>query len=88
MIRVRGSHQSSLAVIVFTLAFVAAGALAPALHGQAAKLDPLVYTVRFQAVDYYVKGPVVGLILDAHIRHATNGRKSMDDVTRLKYQLW
>ena len=36
-------------------------------------------------VDYYVKGPVVGLVLDAHIRHRTNGRKSMDDVMRLEY---
>ena len=39
-------------------------------------------------VDYYVKGPVVGLILDAHIRHATNGRRSMDDVIRLEYKRW
>ena len=37
-------------------------------------------------VDYYVKGPVVGLVLDAHIRKATNGKKSMDDVIRLEYQ--
>lgn len=39
-------------------------------------------------VDYYVKGAVVGLILDAHIRRLTNGRKSMDDVIRLEYQRW
>jgi predicted metalloprotease with PDZ domain/cyclophilin family peptidyl-prolyl cis-trans isomerase len=39
-------------------------------------------------VDYYVKGPVVGLVLDAHIRHRTNGRKSMDDVMRLEYGRW
>lgn len=39
-------------------------------------------------VDYYVKGPVVGLVLDAHIRKATNGKKSMDDVIRLEYQRW
>jgi predicted metalloprotease with PDZ domain len=39
-------------------------------------------------VDYYVKGPVVGLVLDAHIRHHTNGRKSMDDVIRLEYERW
>ena len=37
-------------------------------------------------VDYYIKGPVVGLVLDAHIRKLTNGRKSMDDVIRLEYQ--
>ena len=35
-------------------------------------------------VDYYVKGPVVGLVLDAHIRKRTNGRRSMDDVMRLE----
>ena len=39
-------------------------------------------------VDYYVKGPVVGLVLDAHIRKATNGRKSMDDVIRAEYHAW
>jgi predicted metalloprotease with PDZ domain len=39
-------------------------------------------------VDYYVKGPVVGLVLDAHIRHRTNGKKSMDDVMRLEYRRW
>jgi predicted metalloprotease with PDZ domain len=39
-------------------------------------------------VDYYVKGPVVGLVLDAHIRHHTNGRRSFDDVMRLEYKRW
>jgi predicted metalloprotease with PDZ domain len=39
-------------------------------------------------VDYYIKGPVAGLILDAHIRHMTNGKKSLDDVMRLEYQRW
>ena len=39
-------------------------------------------------VDYYVKGPVVGLVLDAHIRHRTNGKRSMDDVIRLEYKRW
>ena len=39
-------------------------------------------------VDYYVKGPVVGLVLDAHIRHITDDRKSMDDVMQLEYQRW
>lgn len=37
-------------------------------------------------VDYYVKGPVVGLVLDARIRRLTNGRKSMDDAIRLEYR--
>jgi predicted metalloprotease with PDZ domain len=41
-----------------------------------------------ERIDYYVKGPVVGLILDAHIRKETNGRKSMDDVIRLEYARW
>jgi predicted metalloprotease with PDZ domain len=39
-------------------------------------------------IDYYVKGPVVGLILDAHIRRMTNGRRSMDDVMRREYKRW
>src|SRR4051812_32925943 len=39
-------------------------------------------------VDYYVKGPIAGLILDAHIRHRTNGKRSMDDVMRLEYKRW
>jgi len=37
-------------------------------------------------VSYYVKGPVVGLLLDARIRHVTNGKKSLDDVIRLAYK--
>ena len=41
-----------------------------------------------QRVDYYVKGPVVGLVLDAHIRRRTNGRKSLDDAMRLAYKRW
>jgi len=41
-----------------------------------------------QRVDYYVKGPVVGLVLDAHIRKATQGRKTMDDVIRAEYRAW
>ena len=41
-----------------------------------------------QKVDYYVKGPVVGLVLDAHIRRLTDGRRSMDDVMRLEYKRW
>jgi predicted metalloprotease with PDZ domain len=43
---------------------------------------------RDKKVDYYIKGPVVGLVLDAHIRHLTNGKKSMDDVMRLEYKRW
>jgi predicted metalloprotease with PDZ domain/catechol 2,3-dioxygenase-like lactoylglutathione lyase family enzyme len=37
-------------------------------------------------ISYYTKGPVVGFILDAKIRRATNSRKSLDDVMRLAYE--
>jgi predicted metalloprotease with PDZ domain len=37
-------------------------------------------------ISYYTKGEVVGLLLDAHIRHLTNGTRSLDDVMRLTYQ--
>ncbi|MBS1808388.1 MAG: M61 family metallopeptidase [Acidobacteria bacterium] len=37
-------------------------------------------------VSYYVKGPVVGFLLDAKIQRATNGRKSLDDVMRRAYK--
>jgi predicted metalloprotease with PDZ domain len=39
-----------------------------------------------KTVSYYVKGPVVGFLLDAKIRRATSGAKSLDDVMRLAYQ--
>jgi predicted metalloprotease with PDZ domain len=35
------------------------------------------------AISYYVKGAVIGFLLDAHIRRLTNGAKSLDDVMRL-----
>ena len=37
-------------------------------------------------VSYYVKGPVVGFLLDARIQRVTGGRKSLDDVMRLAYK--
>ena len=37
-------------------------------------------------LSYYVKGPVVGFLLDARIRRATGGRKGLDDVMRLAYR--
>jgi predicted metalloprotease with PDZ domain len=37
-------------------------------------------------ISYYTKGEVVGFLLDAHIRHATGGAKSLDDVMRLTYE--
>ena len=35
------------------------------------------------AISYYVKGAVIGFLLDAHIRRQTGGAKSLDDVMRL-----
>ena len=40
---------------------------------------------RNTAVSYYTKGAVVGFLLDAEIRRATAGKKSLDDVMRLAY---
>lgn len=37
-------------------------------------------------VSYYDKGQVLGLLLDAKIRRATNGRRSFDDVMRQAYR--
>lgn len=37
-------------------------------------------------VSYYVKGPVVGFLLDARIRRATADRRSFDDAMRLAYK--
>ena len=34
------------------------------------------------AISYYVKGAVIGFLLDAHIRRLTGGAKSLDDVMR------
>ena len=36
-------------------------------------------------ISYYVKGAVVAFLLDAKIRRATDGKKSLDDVMRLAY---
>jgi predicted metalloprotease with PDZ domain len=38
-----------------------------------------------KTVSYYVKGPVVGFLLDARIRRLTGGERSLDDVMRLAY---
>ena len=38
-----------------------------------------------KSISYYVKGPVVGLLLDFAIRHATENSKSLDDVIRYLY---
>ena len=37
------------------------------------------------AISYYTKGAVVGFLLDARIRRATDGERSLDDVMRLAY---
>ncbi len=37
------------------------------------------------AISYYTKGAVVGFLLDARVRNATKGAKSLDDVMRLAY---
>ena len=41
---------------------------------------------RYNEINYYTKGGVVGWLLDAEIRSATNGEKSLDDVLRLLYR--
>ncbi|MEJ2216174.1 MAG: hypothetical protein P8099_06120 [Gemmatimonadota bacterium] len=39
-------------------------------------------------VSYYVKGEVVGFLLDARVRAATGGRRSLDDVMHRAYRLY
>jgi predicted metalloprotease with PDZ domain len=39
-----------------------------------------------RTVSYYVKGPVVALLLDAKVRQETKGARSLDDVMRLAYE--
>jgi predicted metalloprotease with PDZ domain len=41
---------------------------------------------RDKTVSYYVKGPIVGFLLDARIQRATAGKKSLDDVMREAYK--
>jgi predicted metalloprotease with PDZ domain len=38
-----------------------------------------------KSISYYDKGPIVGLFLDFAIRHATQNKKSLDDVMKLLY---
>jgi predicted metalloprotease with PDZ domain len=38
------------------------------------------------SISYYVKGAVIGFLLDARIRRATDATKSLDDLMRLLYQ--
>ena len=37
-------------------------------------------------VSYYIKGSIVGLLLDARLRHLTNGARGLDDVMRAAYR--
>jgi len=37
------------------------------------------------SISYYTKGAVIGFLLDMHIRAATDGDKTLDDVLRLAY---
>ena len=37
-------------------------------------------------VSYYTKGTVLGFLLDARVRHASGGKRSLDDVMRTAYQ--
>lgn len=39
-----------------------------------------------KTISYYVKGPVVGFLLDAKIRRATDGARSLDDVMQRAYR--
>jgi predicted metalloprotease with PDZ domain len=43
---------------------------------------------RDKTVSYYVKGPIVAFLLDARIRHASSGKRSLDDVMREAYRLY
>jgi predicted metalloprotease with PDZ domain len=38
-----------------------------------------------KSISYYDKGPIVGMLIDFSIRHATQNRKSLDDVMRILY---
>ena len=38
-----------------------------------------------RTISYYIKGPIVGMLLDFEIRHTTENKKSLDDVMRLLY---
>jgi predicted metalloprotease with PDZ domain len=38
------------------------------------------------SVSYYIKGQIVGFLLDAAVRRASKGAKTLDDVIRLEYR--
>src|SRR5205085_1862216 len=37
------------------------------------------------SISYYTKGAIIGFLLDARLRHATNGVRSLDDLMKLMY---
>lgn len=39
----------------------------------------------YKTISYYEKGPILGLLLDLSIRHATRNKRSLDDVMRTLY---
>jgi predicted metalloprotease with PDZ domain len=39
-------------------------------------------------ISYYLKGELVGLLLDLHIREKTDGRAALDDVMRELWNMW
>jgi predicted metalloprotease with PDZ domain len=39
-------------------------------------------------ISYYVKGPVVGFVLEARLREATQGRHGLDELMRRAYARW
>lgn len=41
-----------------------------------------------ETISYYVKGPIIGMLLDIEIRHATKNKKSLDDVMRKLYHTY
>jgi predicted metalloprotease with PDZ domain len=41
-----------------------------------------------RSISYYLKGHLVGLLMDLEIRRRTDNRRSLDDVLRLLYERW
>ena len=63
------------------------------LHQTVAQSSLNVWTNSFSGINadsstvsYYVKGTVLGFLLDARVRHASGGKRSLDDVLRAAYQ--
>ncbi len=39
-----------------------------------------------ETISYYVKGPIIGMLLDIELRHLTQQKRSLDDVMRTLYE--